>query len=1216
MKRVICIFFFVLGCTLSAWTNNVRIEGDVRVKDSDVVDGIATVKIHVKWNNSWRDAFNYDAVYIFLKYKVDAADQVWHHAYLEPGGHTLSAGYSYLMSNSQAGVAGKEKHNEGLFIYRDGIGAGEADVELELKWDIKSNPDKPLERDLFTSGSVFLSAMGIEMVYIPRGAFRAGDTRSSKTFTNKYMTLPASKDILTDANVDKCESAEPMNPKYPPAFAINHMNDIARDSSNAWVGRAQALDPTAGYVDYWKVTLKAAQNIRSFAIESIEGGTPELWQLQGLEASGAWRTIYPKYGDENSYADGSEWQVNSHRTYPCTRTLSIDKSFREKYVVYRILIKQTKNAPVIKNVAMSTEDVADQVDNSVLIYDTRSTMSNRYGLFAEDEDEWSGQTPEFYPNGYGAYFVMKYEISQEQYVAFLNKLTAPQQRTRTIGSALEALQEGKYVFGEDKSRPNSRNGIKLASIGVNDAPYVFANDLDPKTDYSQDGDGQTIACNFLNAGDMLAYADWCGLRPLTEMEYEKMARRPFPEEAIRGEYAWNTATNFVKATQFKGITAGKKSEALDNGNVNADNGLTGPVRCGAFAMNSANGQVGAGASFWGVMELSGNLAELYYNANSAGRVFCGLKDSNHGDGKLGEAGAADVTTEMWPLTSTAFALRGGSFKDPQERARISDREKHWGVFSTGNEVNGLKDSTMTFRLGRTAPVLRTVSEVTMENGRTSAIEAVDSVCSGVDYTIKGDIPSQIDGAYRIAWFQSSDDGATWDLIEGEESPTLRLYNLRNINSREDIFKDYYYKRYIYSNSVDVVQTHPVCLRVINHTLDVSLLKDTVDVYDRSEGIRVQVPQIAEFKWTWVRQSDEKPIEPEYVVKPGKIEVHYFAYKDFYDGSQFKGEQKIKLEINVMQKCALVDTFKVFVKLPPQEVDGYDLTTKQGNESFKCGDILIDNEENKGRKYRTIEIGGRCWFADNLNRELKEGQKGGAVCYGEKEANCDVYGRLYNFYAVTQTDYNTRLTDTEGKQGICPTGWHVPTNREWMDMVEALGSHPIDKDHTVTDGKFIKSQLNYWGGQSNPVDRIGTNTGRFTALPGGMKNYNYNGGAYSTYAGITGRSNDYWDLGERGWWWTSSTTGGVYTYWHANSNSWVTRFMPLYVRMDADAQIYFGIRYPYSTYGYVTNTIFQSDQSSGHNLLDYTNSNEGTALDRMKSMFYMSVRCIKNVTPAE
>nr|WP_147379431.1 FISUMP domain-containing protein [Odoribacter sp. OF09-27XD] len=918
--------------------------------------------------------------------------------------------------------------------------------------------------------------------------------------------------------------------------------------------------------------------------------------------SSQWKAVYPKYGDPTAFADGSEWAVNSRQTYPCTRTLRIDPGFSESSSNYRIRIYKTTNAPVIKNIAMSTSDILSDVDNSVLVYDSITTLNNRFGLYSRDGDTWSGQTSVDYPNGYKAFFVMKYEISQEQYVAFLNKLTAAQQRTRTIGASLGSLEEGMYVFGGVGTRAVGRNGIKLASIGADDAPYVFANDLEPGNDYSQDGDGQTIACNFLNAGDMMAYADWCGLRPLTELEFEKMARRPYPEVSLRGEYAWNTNGNFTPATGFQGETAGTKGEKVNGGNVNAGDQLKGPVRCGVFALPSGS-QVDAGASFWGVMELSGNLSELYYNVNSEGRLFRGISDKHHGSGKLDGSGKSNVDNNYWPEVPDAFALRGGSYRDVRERTCISDRERNARVYSTTTEVNSLRDSTVTFRLGRTAPVEHGIAEVTLENGQSSSSSVQDSVCSGSDYTIGGTVPSGIDGAYHIAWFMSSDGGANWDLLEGEESPSLKLYNLRNVNSKEDVFKDYWYKRYIYTNKSDFVQSHPVCLRVINRTLHLSTTRDTVDVYDRSKGIRIESPQAATFAWSWLRDNVVTPIDVEYVLKEGKIEKHYFRYTDFYDGSQFEGEQKIRLEIEVMNKCLQSDTIYVYVVKKPDERNNYDNQTGRHNSEFKCGEILIDNEEGiaSKKRYRTVEIGGKCWFADNLNRTLASGQSGAVKCYGDVESNCDTYGRLYNWLAATQNDA------TAGVQGICPTGWHLPTNDEWIDLFATLGT-TVDASNSVVDGKAIKGELNYWGGKTNPAANIGDNTIGFNAQPGGGLFYAYSG-SYMTEAGIASR-NGYNDIGERGWWWTSTTTGTLWSYWYSNSTGWSMQYMPYYVRMDEDGKVAFNInKIVNPSYASLTNTIFHS--TVHHYILDNTSSNNGNALTRVRTNFYFSVRCVKD-----
>ena len=1202
MNRLVKILFFMFAVVGTVSGNNVRIEGDVRVLDTDIdlSTNIATVSLQLKWDNSWRDDFNYDAVYLFLKYKVDGQREVWHHAYLEGVGHEIDNGYSYLMSNSQKEVSGKANHNEGIFIYRSVKGYGAAVVNLKLKWNIKSNPDKELEREMFTAGNVFLSAMGIEMVYIPRGGFRAGDTKSSRTFQNGDVTFPSDQNLLVPSNIDECSSALP-GTDNPPAFAVNLMNDVSRDASNAWVGRAGAAAEGVDFVDYWQVKLKKPATIRSFAIESIEGGTPEQWQLQ-VFVSSQWKAVYPKYGDPTAFADGSEWAVNSRQTYPCTRTLRIDPGFSESSSNYRIRIYKTTNAPVIKNIAMSTSDILSDVDNSVLVYDSITTLNNRFGLYSRDGDTWSGQTSVDYPNGYKAFFVMKYEISQEQYVAFLNKLTAAQQRTRTIGASLGSLEEGMYVFGGVGTRAVGRNGIKLASIGADDAPYVFANDLEPGNDYSQDGDGQTIACNFLNAGDMMAYADWCGLRPLTELEFEKMARRPYPEVSLRGEYAWNTNGNFTPATGFQGETAGTKGEKVNGGNVNAGDQLKGPVRCGVFALPSGS-QVDAGASFWGVMELSGNLSELYYNVNSEGRLFRGISDKHHGSGKLDGSGKSNVDNNYWPEVPDAFALRGGSYRDVRERTCISDRERNARVYSTTTEVNSLRDSTVTFRLGRTAPVEHGIAEVTLENGQSSSSSVQDSVCSGSDYTIGGTVPSGIDGAYHIAWFMSSDGGANWDLLEGEESPSLKLYNLRNVNSKEDVFKDYWYKRYIYTNKSDFVQSHPVCLRVINRTLHLSTTRDTVDVYDRSKGIRIESPQAATFAWSWLRDNVVTPIDVEYVLKEGKIEKHYFRYTDFYDGSQFEGEQKIRLEIEVMNKCLQSDTIYVYVVKKPDERNNYDNQTGRHNSEFKCGEILIDNEEGiaSKKRYRTVEIGGKCWFADNLNRTLASGQSGAVKCYGDVESNCDTYGRLYNWLAATQNDA------TAGVQGICPTGWHLPTNDEWIDLFATLGT-TVDASNSVVDGKAIKGELNYWGGKTNPAANIGDNTIGFNAQPGGGLFYAYSG-SYMTEAGIASR-NGYNDIGERGWWWTSTTTGTLWSYWYSNSTGWSMQYMPYYVRMDEDGKVAFNInKIVNPSYASLTNTIFHS--TVHHYILDNTSSNNGNALTRVRTNFYFSVRCVKD-----
>lgn len=1229
MIRKLIIGLVVLGTALSgtARANNVRIEGEVKVTEAEIdrQTNIATVSVQLKWDNSWRDAFNYDAVYLFLKYKVDGLNEVWHHAYLEGTGHQLDRGFSYLMSNSNADVAGMQNHCEGIFIYRSDRGTGNVSLtDLKLKWNIKSNSERVLDRDLFTSGSVFLSAMAIEMVYIPRGAFRAGDTYSTRTFANGDVLFPEDRNILIPENVQEMNSEPDLLASNPPEFIMNRINDVTKDASNAWIGTSGTIiDESKNFVSILEIRFKDAVTIRSFAIESVEGHTPEEWALEVHNKEGRWVSIYPKYNlpydqkdnqQPNTYASGDAWAVNSRETYPCTRTLRADwgGSDVERFSSqYRIRIFSSSAEPYIKNMAMSEADILAEVDNSVLVYDSISKMNQRFGLCdgdVADESEyaaWTGNTDVNYPNGYKAFFTMKYEVSQEEYVAFLNKLTAPQQRARTIGSNLAALKEGMYVFGGVGTRAVARNGIKLASIGLNDAPYVFANDLNPRNDYAQDGDGQTVACNFLNAGDMRAYADWCGLRPLTEMEYEKMARRPFPEASLRGEFAWNTTANFSPATKFDGITAGTSRETMSGGNVNARNLMKGPVRCGAFANLSGSDQVAAGASFWGVMELSGNLSELYYNANSAGRLFRGERHNQHGDGAIGAEGKTNMSAEIWTESPWAFALRGGSFVDDSMRMFISDRERNKNVYTSVDQVNEKKDSTVTFRLGRTAPVLHKVSEVSIAGGQTSSVAVQDLVCSGADYTISGSVPGDIEGAYRIAWFKSSDGGSNWDLMEGETSPSLTLTDMRNENSAEDVFKDYWFKRYIYTNGADYVQSNPIKIRVINQTLKLSSAVDTVDVWNYSKGIRITAPQESEFQWTWLRENDTKPVTVEYVLRPQKEELHFFAYKDFLDGTMFDSRvNKILLETTVMERCKHEDTLKIYVRQKPSVKSGYNEATGGAAADFHCGEVFQDNETGVGsnKEYRTVRIGNRCWFADNLNRTTKTGE-GDSKCYEDNDANCEKYGRLYNWMGATRSttsQYNTG----EEVRGICPAGWHLPSNREWIQLFADMGV-TVDADNSVVDGRGLKSVLNDWEGQSAQESHIGNDTTRFDAQPGGMRSFMYYPGyddRWNTEAGIKGRSG-FHDRGTRGWWWTSTNSGTRSCYWH--SNSWTLQYMPYYVRMDEDGKMYFNIET--GSY-YVTNTIFHSRD---HYYMYSSNSDSNTALSSMRNEFYFSVRCIRD-----
>jgi formylglycine-generating enzyme required for sulfatase activity len=201
-----------------------------------------------------------------------------------------------------------------------------------------------------------------------------------------------------------------------------------------------------------------------------------------------------------------------------------------------------------------------------------------------------------------------------------------------------------------------------------------------------------VACNYLSWSDDAAYADWSGLRPMTELEFEKACRGDQP--AIAGEYAWGTAD--VASSAYTLSNTGASNEGIATnysttaGNamyVNTKGMIDGPVRVGLFAANGSNsGRVSAGASYWGIMELSGNLCERTVTITRAtGRAFTGT----HGDGVLASNGDANAAT--WPGTDNDGAgWRGGSWFHGTDFMQVSDRYSAVNTYEYGTVYIGFR----------------------------------------------------------------------------------------------------------------------------------------------------------------------------------------------------------------------------------------------------------------------------------------------------------------------------------------------------------------------------------------------------------------------------------------------------------------------------------------------------------------------------------------------
>ncbi len=302
-----------------------------------------------------------------------------------------------------------------------------------------------------------------------------------------------------------------------------------------------------------------------------------------------------------------------------------------------------------------------------------------------------GDTNAYYPTG-TSLWCMKYEITQGAYRDFLNTLLLSQQTGRTSYSPTSPVGTGALAISG-----TSRNYIEIKTPSIDGQPAVYGCDANGNNIFDEPDDGEYVACGFLGWPDMAAWLSWAGMCPMTEIQYERICRGPFYNYSYSpGEYAWGDTTLISTALTISSPyeedeLVSNASNAVGNA-VYLDGGTTGPLRSGIFATATSN-RVTSGASFFGVMDLSGNVIETCVTVgNVTGRSFNksaenGWYGSSRGQGNLDINGNAQVI--RWPGCSTSnnveadedctvtnsngTILRGGSFEFFDYYMRVSDR---------------------------------------------------------------------------------------------------------------------------------------------------------------------------------------------------------------------------------------------------------------------------------------------------------------------------------------------------------------------------------------------------------------------------------------------------------------------------------------------------------------------------------------------------------------
>jgi uncharacterized protein (TIGR02145 family) len=170
----------------------------------------------------------------------------------------------------------------------------------------------------------------------------------------------------------------------------------------------------------------------------------------------------------------------------------------------------------------------------------------------------------------------------------------------------------------------------------------------------------------------------------------------------------------------------------------------------------------------------------------------------------------------------------------------------------------------------------------------------------------------------------------------------------------------------------------------------------------------------------------------------------------------------------------------------------------------------------GHVYKKEQIGDQIWMVENLNYAAD-----GSLCYGEDGSVtailvpnqnggktvkpvkpgelCDIYGRLYDWYTAMGDEPSSNL-DPSGVEGVCPVGWHLPSDAEWKKLIDYVGAH---------SGTKLKShEFDMYAHATGHLTPEGRDIYTFSALLGGM-------GTHSD------GTNSYTGLGTSGSWWTAT-----------------------------------------------------------------------------------------------
>ncbi|HOE39574.1 MAG TPA: FISUMP domain-containing protein, partial [Bacteroidales bacterium] len=208
-------------------------------------------------------------------------------------------------------------------------------------------------------------------------------------------------------------------------------------------------------------------------------------------------------------------------------------------------------------------------------------------------------------------------------------------------------------------------------------------------------------------------------------------------------------------------------------------------------------------------------------------------------------------------------------------------------------------------------------------------------------------------------------------------------------------------------------------------------------------------------------------------------------------------------IYVMKNGSIIWKYKV------AEIDSIVFYTPIIGDEEETSGVFVDPRDET--EYTWVKIGEQIWMAENLAYAPPSGNY---WAYENEESNVATYGYLYNWHTAMNGATSSE-TNPSGVQGICPAGWHLPSDSEWMQLEMHLGMTQ-EQANTLCmrginneGGKLKEAGTEHW----NEPNEGATNETGFTALPGGF--------CYGFHS----------DMGIYGYWWSSTEYTSDNLAWH-------------------------------------------------------------------------------------